>query len=57
MEIIIWFLLGLFVGYVSIFVAVLYLGNREITKRQKRSADWQKKKRDIDKDIMDEYGI
>lgn len=52
-----WFIVGLTCGVCGTFGYVMYLGHREIAKRGKRSADWQKVKKKLDKDIQDEYGV
>ena len=52
-----WFIVGLVCGVSGTFFCMLYLGRREIAKRNKRSQKWQKIKKEVDKDIMKEWGI
>lgn len=52
-----WFLFGIMVGVAASLGSIMYLGNKEINKRKKRATDWQKAKKQIDKEIMDEYGV
>ena len=52
-----WFIIGLTCGVAGSFFCMLYLGHREIAKRSKRSQDWQKVKKEVDKDIMKEWDI
>lgn len=52
-----WFLFGVMVGVAASLGSIMYLGNKEINKRKKRATDWQKAKKQIDKEIMDEYGV
>lgn len=49
--------LGFFAGMCASFGAVIYIGKREIKKRGKRSQDWQKIKKEVDKSIMKEWDI
>lgn len=52
-----WFVMGFCVGVcVSIGVTV-YLGKREISKRQKRNKTWQEKKKQMDKEFREELDI
>ena len=52
-----WFVIGLVMGVTGSIAYVMYLGHKEIKKRSKRSRDWQKIKKEVDKDIQDEYGV
>ena len=52
-----WFIIGFTFGVCAAFGATIFLGNREIRKRKERSSNWQKVKKDVDQEIMDEYGI
>lgn len=51
------FIIGVIVGMLGSFGVVVFFGKKEISKRSKRSSDWQKRKKTIDKEIMDEYGV
>jgi uncharacterized membrane protein YdjX (TVP38/TMEM64 family) len=52
-----WFVIGLTCGVCGTFGYVMYLGHREIAKRSKRSKNWQKVKKSMDKEFNDEYGV
>ena len=52
-----WFIIGLTCGVSGTFFALTYLGHREIVKRNKRAEDWQKIKKEVDKNIMKEWDI
>lgn len=52
-----WFIIGLVCGVSGTFFYMLYLGHREIAKRNKRSKDWQKIKKEVDKEALEELGI
>lgn len=52
-----WFVAGLLIGVVGTIGYVMYIGHREIKKRGKRSADWQKVKKVLDKENIKEWGI
>ena len=55
------FLAGVFLGFCTgvcaSFGAVIFIGKREIKKRSKRSSDWQKVKKEVDKSIVKEWDI
>lgn len=53
----IWFVAGVVVGVVGSFSSIMFLGDREIRKRRNRATDWQKIKKDVDKNFHDEYGV
>ncbi len=52
-----WFIAGLVVGVVGTISSIMFLGDREIKKRGRRSSEWQKIKKKIDSDFHDEYGV
>lgn len=52
-----WFIAGLVIGAVITISFVMFLGDREIKKRKNRSTEWQKLKKKLDKEYMDEYGV
>ena len=52
-----WFVIGLTCGVCGTIGYVMYLGHREIAKRSKRSQDWQKIKKELDKENMKEWDI
>ena len=52
-----WFLSGVLIGVVGTIVCVTYLGHKEIKKRGKRSSEWQKVKKKIDKEFREEMDI
>lgn len=52
-----WFIVGLTCGVAGSFFSLLYMGHREIAKRSKRSQDWQKVKKEVDKAIKEEWEI
>lgn len=52
-----WFVIGLTCGVCGTIGYVMYLGHREIAKRSKRSQDWQKIKKELDKENMREWEI
>lgn len=52
-----WFIVGLTFGACGTIGYVTYLGHREIAKRNKRSQNWQKTKKEIDEAIMKEWDI
>jgi uncharacterized membrane protein YdjX (TVP38/TMEM64 family) len=52
-----WFVIGLTCGVAGSFFCMLYLGHREIAKRNKRSQNWQKIKKELDKENMEEWDI
>jgi uncharacterized membrane-anchored protein YhcB (DUF1043 family) len=49
-----WFIVGLVIGVVGTISFVMFLGDREIRKRSKRSTDWQMIKKKIDKEFREE---
>ena len=55
------FLLGVFLGFCigvcASFGIVTYLGHREIAKRNRRATNWQKVKKEVDKEIMKEWSL
>ena len=53
----VWFIVGLTFGVCGTIGYVMYLGHREIAKRNKRSQNWQKTKKEIDKAISEEWEI
>lgn len=57
MQFLIGVFLGFFTGVCASFGIVIYIGKREIKKRGKRSQDWQKIKKEIDKAIKEEWEI
>ncbi len=52
-----WFVMGFCVGVCASIGITVYLGKREVAKRQKRSKVWQEIKKQTDKDFSDEWGI
>ena len=50
-----WFIIGLTCGVCGTIACVTYLGHREIKKRSKRSQDWQKIKKELDKESIKEW--
>ena len=53
----IWFVMGFCCGVCTSIGVTVYLGQREIAKRRNRVTNWQKIKKDVDKNFHDEYGI
>lgn len=53
----VWFVIGVVMGVAGSIGYVMYLGHREIKKRGRRATNWQKIKKEVDKDIQDEYGV
>lgn len=52
-----WFIAGVVIGVTGTIAFVMYIGDREISKRNNRATNWQKVKKNLDKEIQDEYGI
>lgn len=52
-----WFVMGFCVGVCASIGITVYLGHREIKKRSKRSQNWQKIKKELDKENMKEWDI
>jgi len=52
-----WFVAGLVIGIVGTISSIMFLGDREIKKRSRRSNEWQKVKKKMDSDFHDEYGV
>ena len=57
MQFLIGVFLGFFTGVCASFGIVIYIGKREIKKRGKRSQNWQKIKKELDKEIKKEWDI
>lgn len=53
----IWFVMGFCCGVCTSIGVTVYLGQREIAKRRNRVTNWQKIKKDVDKNFHDEYGV
>lgn len=52
-----WFVMGFCVGVCASIGVTVYLGKREISKRQKRNKTWQEKKKQMDKEFREELDI
>lgn len=52
-----WFIIGLTFGVCGTIGYVMYIGHREIKKRNKRATEWQKKKKTEDKEIKERWGL
>lgn len=52
-----WFVMGLVIGVTGTIAYVMYLGEKQINKRKKRATNWQKIKKNMDKEFHDEYGV
>lgn len=52
-----WFIIGLTFGVCGTIGYVMYIGHKEIKKRNKRSQNWQKAKKKVDQDISKEWGV
>ena len=53
----VWFVIGVVMGVAGSIGYVMYLGHREIAKRNKRATNWQKVKKEVDKEIMKEWSL
>ena len=53
----VWFVMGFCVGVCASVGITVYLGHREIKKRGRRSQNWQKIKKELDKENMKEWDI
>ena len=51
------FVMGFCIGVCATIGVTVYLGYREIRKRKNRATNWQKIKKDVDKNFYDEYGV
>lgn len=52
-----WFIAGLAIGVTGTIAYVMYLGEKQINKRKHRATNWQKIKKELDKEFHDEYGV
>lgn len=52
-----WFIAGVVIGVTGTIAYVMYLGEKQTNKRKKRATNWQKVKKELDKEFHDEYGV
>jgi predicted negative regulator of RcsB-dependent stress response len=52
-----WFIAGVVIGVVGTIAFVGYLCDKKTNKRKNRATNWQKVKKELDKEFHDEYGV